>query len=186
MEWSIAPTDCLLGKHEIVRTDSVDRMSEALFKVYKGRLVSANSDGDGFFGLTNRVQFKHIGLVFCAFDFDVTIDFSEGEIVRQQICLSGGGKTFAEGKSVPLSEEAACVIQSGTKFRTQFGAGYRHLLLCVDPKALRRKLEAFVGTNLPSPIAFRPAQTFLTPQAKMLRRSALFSPAKSNSRKRVL
>jgi AraC-like DNA-binding protein len=46
--------------------------------------------------------------------------------------------------------------------------------LRIDPEGLRRKLEAFVGTYLPNPIEFRPAQTFLSPQAQMLKRSALF------------
>jgi AraC-like DNA-binding protein len=174
VESSKASTDNLLANHEIIRTDKLERMSDALLEVYKGRLTSANCGGQGFFGLTNRVQFEHISLAYCAFDSDVVVDFSEGPSFRQQICLSGGGKTVVQGKRAALSDETSCVIQSGAKFTTHFGAGYRHLLLCVDPTALRRKLEAFVGADLPSPIAFHPAQTLITPQAKMLKRSALF------------
>lgn len=169
-----APSDVLLAKHEIVRTDNLERMSDALLEAYNGRIVSPVCGAEPFFGQSNRVQFEHISFSYCAFGAPVEIDFSEGPWFRQQICLSGRGKTIVRRKSVPLSDQATCVIPSGTSFSTHFGAGYSHLLLCVDPTALRRKLEAFVGTDLPHPIEFRSAQTLLTPQARMLKRSALF------------
>lgn len=174
MESCVAPDGGLLANHEIVRTNSVERMSDALRKAYGGRLVSANCDDREFFGLTNRVQLEHISLAYCAFDVDVEIAFSERALICQQICLGGGGKTVTQGKSVPLSDESSCVISSGATVSTHFRAGYRHLLLAIDPMTLQRKLEAFVGADLPRPIDFDSAQTLVTPRARMLKRAALF------------
>ena len=169
-----APGHGLLANHEIIRTDNLERMNETLLKTYKGRLVSANCDGQPFFAQANRVELEHIGFDYCAYDADVEIDFPDVPPIRQLICLNGKGETITRRKSFPLSGVATSLIPSGEKFTSRYSAGYRQLVLRVDPTALRRKLEAFVGTYLPHPIEFRPAQTFLTPQAEILRRSALF------------
>jgi AraC-like DNA-binding protein len=171
---SKALNDGLLARHEIIRTDEPERMAAALLDVYKGRLVSADRGGREFFGQANRVQFEHIGFDFCAYGADVEIEFPEAPSFRQQICLSGGGETVVQRKGAQLSEVATCVIRPGAKVITRFGAGYSQLVLRVDPAALRRKLEAFLGTDLPHPIEFRPTQRFDSPQLRLLRRSALF------------
>ena len=149
-------------------------MNETLLQVYKGRMVSASCGDQPFFGQAKRVQFEHIGLDYCAYGADVEIDFPEAPSLRQQFCLNGDGETIIQRRGVPLSDQATCVIPPDTKITTRFGAGYRQLVLRVDPTALRRKLEAFVGADLPDPVEFRPRQTFRTPQAEMLKRSALF------------
>jgi len=167
-------SDDLFAKHEIVRTDNPERMNEALLTAYKGRLVSVNCQGRPFFGQANRVQLEHIGFDYCAYDVDVEIDFLGSLPIRQMICLKGEGETITRRKRAPLSGVATSVIQSGEKCTSRYCAGYRQIVFRVDPTALRRKLEAFVGTSLPHPIEFHPAQTFLTPQAEMFKRSALF------------
>ena len=169
-----APNDGLFAKHEIVRTDSLERMNEALLTAYKGRIVSADCHGLPFFGQANRVQLEHIGFDYCAYDADVEIDFPDALPIRQLICLKGGGETISRRRRTPLSSVATSLIQSGEKFTSRYSAGYRQIVFRVDPTALRCKLEAFVGTTLPRPIEFRPAQTLLTPQAEMFKRSALF------------
>jgi AraC-like DNA-binding protein len=174
MESSHASGDGLLGKHEIIRTDSIERMNEALLQVYKGRLVSANRGQRPFFGQAKRVQFEQIGLDYCAYGADVEIDFPEAPSLRQQFCLSGDGETIIQRRRVPLSDQATCLIPPETKITTRFGAGYRQLVLRVDPTALHRKLEALVGIDLPAPIEFRQRQAIRTPQADMLKRSAHF------------
>jgi AraC-like DNA-binding protein len=169
-----ARNDGLLAKHEIIRTDKSERMADALLEVYKGRLVSVDCSGQPFFGQANRAQFEHIGFDYCVYGADVEIEFPEAPSFRQQICLSGGGETIMQRKSAALSDAATCVIRPETKVTTRFGAGYSQLVMRVDPAALRRKLEAFLGTHLPNPIEFRPAQRFVTPQLQLLKRSALF------------
>lgn len=174
MQSSKAPNDGLLARHEIIRTDNAERMADKLLEVYKGRLVSATCGERPFFGQANRVQFEHIGFDYCVYDADVEIDFPEAPSFRQQICLSGHGETITQRKGAPLSDVATCVIRPEAKVTTRFGAGYSQLVLRVDPAALRRKLEAFLGTHLPHPIEFRSAQRFDTPQLQLLKRSALF------------
>ncbi len=174
MPSSKAPSDDLLAKHQIIRTNKLERMSDTLLEVYKARMVSANCGAKPFFGQANRVHFEHIGFDYCVYDADVEIEFPEAPSFRQQICLSGGGETIIQRKGAPLSDVATCVIGPGTKITTRFGAGYSQLVLRVDPAALRRKLEAFVGTDLPNPIEFRSAQAFVSPQLQILKRSALF------------
>ena len=174
MESSKALSGGLLAKHEIIRTDKIERMNDMLLQVYKGRIVSADCGGQPFFGHARRVQFEHIGFDYCAYDADVEIDFPEAPSLRQQICLNGAGETIIQRRSVPLSDQATCVIPPETKITTHLGAGYRQLVLRVDPAALRRKLEALVGANLPNPIEFCSRQTFRSPQAEMSKRSALF------------
>jgi AraC-like DNA-binding protein len=171
---STAPNDGLFAKHEIVRTDSLERMNEALLTAYKGRIVSADCQERPFFGQANRVQLEHIGFDYCAYDADVEIDFPDALPIRQLICLKGVGETISRRKRTQLSSVATSLIQSGDKFTSRYFAGYRQIVFRVDPTALRRKLEAFVGTTLPRPIEFLPAQTLLTPQAEMFKRSALF------------
>jgi AraC-like DNA-binding protein len=169
-----APDDHLLARHDVIRTDKIERMSETLHDVYKGRLVSARSSGRPFFGQAKRAQFDHIGLDYCAYSAEVEIDFPDAPSLRQQICLNGEGETIIGREGVSLSGETSCVIPAGTKITTRFGAGYRQLVLRVDPTALRRKLEALVGTELPNAIVFRPVQTLRTPQLAMLKRAAVF------------
>ena len=151
---SHAPNDGLLAKHEIIRTDEPERMAETLLEVYKGRLVSVDCRAQPFFGQANRVQFEHIGFDYCVYGADVEIEFPEAPSFRQQICLSGGGETITQRKAAPLSDVATCVIRPGAKVATRFGAGYSQLVLRVDPAALRRQLEAFLGTHLPTPSSF--------------------------------
>jgi AraC-like DNA-binding protein len=179
MSSSKALDEGLLAKHEIIRTDKLDRMSETLLQVYNGRIISAARGSQPFYGRANRVQFEHIGFDYCAYGADIEIDFPETPSLRQQICLNGCGETITPLGGVPLSEQAMCVIPPEMKITTRFGAGYRQLVLRVDPAALRRKLEAFVGADLPNPIEFRPAQSFLSPQAQLLKRSALFFAAET-------
>jgi len=171
---SNALSDGLLAKHEVIRTDKIERFSEALLKTCRGRVVSVNCDDRPFFGQMNRVKFERVSLGYCALDADFKIEFPEAPWYRYQICLSGGGEMIIGRKAVPLSDVAACVAPPGTNITNRFGAGYRHLLLLVDPTALQRKLEAFVGTSLPGPIEFQPAQPLVAPRSEMLRRSALF------------
>jgi AraC-like DNA-binding protein len=171
---STAPNDGLFAKHEIVRTDSLERMNEALLTACKGRIVSADCRERPFFGQANRVQLEHIGFDYCAYDAEVEIDFPGVLPIRQLICLKSKGETIMRRKSAPLSDVATCVIQSGESLTGRYGAGYRQIVFRVDPTALRCKLEAFVGTTLPRPIEFHPAQTLLTPQAEMFKRSAFF------------
>ena len=174
----IFPDDGLLAKHEIVRTDNIERMGETLHQVYKGRLVSVEGGDRQFLGQARRVQFERIGFDYCAYDAAVEIDFPEASSLRQQICLAADGETVMDGRrSIRLSGEATSVISEGSKIRTRFGAGYRQLVLRVDPTALRRKFEAFVGAELPGRIEFRSTQTLHNPQLAMLKRMALFFAA---------
>jgi len=166
--------DGLLANHEVIRTEKVERMSATLYDVYKGRIVSVDTCKQPFFGQARRVQFEHIGLDYCAYDAEVEIDFPNAPSLRQQFCLDGAGETLLRRAAVPLSGRSTCVIPSGAAITTRFGAGYRQLVLRVDPAALLRRLESFVGANLPGPIEFRSAQTFHSPQLATLKRSALF------------
>jgi len=178
---SQAPSDNFLANREIIRTDKLERMNDMLAEVYRGRIVSAKRGAAPFYGEAKRIQFKHIGFDYCAYGADVEVDFPEVAVVRQQICLGGGGETIVQRRRALLSEDAACVISPGRNVTTRFDAGYRQLVLRVDPAALRRKLEAFVGAELRQPIEFRLEQTFDNPQLQAMRRAALFFASEADA-----
>ena len=178
---STAPTDSLLAGHEIIRTDKLERMNDMLAGVYRGRIVSAKRGSNPFYGEAKRIQFEHIGFDYCAYGADVEVNFPEAAAVRQQICLGGGGETIVQRRRALLSEDAASVIAPGRAVTTRFDAGYRQLVLRVDAAALRRKLEALVGADLPQPIEFRLEQTFDNPQLQALRRAALFFASQADA-----
>jgi AraC-like DNA-binding protein len=149
-------------------------MRALLLDAYGPRRLSADAGAGQF-------QFEQVGFRYCAYDDDVEIEFPEVGSLRQQICLSGGGESIVERKSGALSRDETCVIPAGRKVATRFGAGYRQLILRVDPVSLHSKLEALAGTTLKNPIEFRLAQDFRTPQGQILQRMALFFASEAES-----
>ena len=164
----------LLRRHAIVRTESPERMREAMHKVFEADRLEVRGDADKFFGQGSRIRLRRMGLNYCSYGAEVRLGFPEMPGLRQLICLSGAGETVVDGRRIPLSVDSTCVIPVGSKLDARYGDGYRQIVFNVDPAAVERKLEALLGVSLGKPIEFEVATRFQSPQALALRRLILF------------
>jgi AraC-like DNA-binding protein len=97
----------------------------------------------------NHLQMTGIGLNYCAYASDVSLEFREASFVRQIFNIDGAGRYAADGRSGEIQQGSwTPVLPIGAPLRLDFGSGYRQLALRIEIDALKHNLGALIGQEV--------------------------------------
>jgi AraC-like DNA-binding protein len=168
--WSVAvPQSIPLGNHRLVRTNSLDRMREALGRVYAQIRYEPLHRSSTFDIELNNYQLPHAGISYVRYGATIRLAFPETNLFTQKFPLRGSGEVSVAGKPIILTPESSEVSSPGTTYASTFDADYEHLILRLDPRALTQKLVALTGSPLRAPLQVKPAQTLASAKTRALR-----------------
>jgi AraC-like DNA-binding protein len=138
----------LLSNFPLLKTNDPELARDRMAFLGLERLEVAR--GDGRFSVRcNHLQMSGIGLNYCAYASEVSLEFAQASFIRQIFNIDGTGR-YAAGQ---LSGEIARgswtpAIPTGTPLKLEFGCGYRQLALRIEIDALKRNLGALIGQEV--------------------------------------
>lgn len=128
---------------------------ERLFSVFGATgfdIVGSRSE----FGVrANHLQMTGLGLSYCEYASDVSLDFAEATFVRQIFNIQGSGRYTVDGLTGDIAPGSwTMVLPPGRPLRLDFTGRYRQLVLRVELDALRRHLGALIGQEVSRELVF--------------------------------
>lgn len=163
-----------LESYPVIDTGDPEQMRGALLGPFQARSFDLASSDEPFHGVGNLCQLAHVGLSYCRYEGGVRLGFHDDSAVRQQIGLSGTGRTRFRSVEASLAPGRSCLIPAGLDFATEFGHGYTQLVLRISTEALTRKLIALLGGAPSRPLEFFHRAGSDDPAARRLHRLAMF------------
>lgn len=143
----------LLGAYPVVRTDSRNRMKDALHSTYKVRSAEFDTSSGVFFGIANRVDLDGLSLHYCHYGADARIAFPGMEGFRQLLCLRGHGSLTVDGRRLGLDPRTTALLPPYKRFDAHYSADYAHLVLAFNPDRLVKYQEYMTGTDAARAVA---------------------------------
>ncbi|MDZ5647755.1 AraC family transcriptional regulator [Nitrospirillum sp. BR 11828] len=115
----------------------------------------------------NHCPLTESDLWFCAYDFPVTLRFSEGAYVRLQVPCTGNGVKTTANSTVALAPTMACI--SSADATIDFHQDFQQFAWRVPVTTLTRKLAALTGETITGPLRFNAALDLQSPQGRTLK-----------------
>jgi AraC-like DNA-binding protein len=150
----------LLSSFPIIETTQPDEMEAALVRAFGIRAFDVREGSAGFYARTNKILLQSVRLTNTYYGPAVRIKYPEMPFVRQQICLSGAGRTTMRGTGISLSPQASCTISAGVETAADLSCDFEILLLRFDLHALTQKLVALLGVEPKRALQFDAAADF--------------------------
>ena len=143
------PTRSTLSNYPVLHSRDPEFVRDRLFTVFGATRFDLGADRDGFAARVNHLQIGGLGLSYCEYATEVSLEFGAASFVRQLFNISGTGRYEAGGHSgeiTPGSCSAVLPAQVPVKLHVQ--PGYRQLVLRIEFDALLRNLTALLGRHV--------------------------------------
>ncbi|MEE3627181.1 AraC family transcriptional regulator [Nitrospirillum sp. BR 11752] len=115
----------------------------------------------------NHCPLAESDLWFCAYDFPVTLRFSEGAYLRLQVPWTGHGVTRTANADVALAPAMACI--SSADATIDFHQDFQQFAWRVPVVTLTRKLASLAGEAITGPLRFDAPLDLQSPEGQTLK-----------------
>lgn len=123
----------------------------------------------------NHLQMTGVGLNYCAYAAEVSLEFREASFVQQIFNIDGVGQYRTDGRSGEILHGSwTPVLPTGAPLKLEFGSAYRQLALRIEIDALKRNLAALIGQEVDG-LAFDAAETHPPAMSSLRRRIFQFA-----------
>jgi AraC-like DNA-binding protein len=122
----------------------------------------------------NHMPLQTISLHYGTYAAAIGATFGDVNFFIQGIPLLGDGEQVTNRETAAVHQDRGGVLSPGDRIRLKFAAGFEHLSLIFDPKAVTSKLGALTGGSLNEPLRFQAETDFCQPAAGHLRRLVKF------------
>ena len=143
------PTRSTLSNYPVLHSRDPEFVRDRLSAGFGGTRLEPGADRDRFAARVNHLQIGGLGLSYCEYATDVSLEFGEASFVRQLFNISGSGRYEAGGCSgeiTPGSRSSILPTQAPVKLDVQ--PGYRQLVLRIEFDALLRNLAVLLGQDV--------------------------------------
>jgi AraC-like DNA-binding protein len=148
MPWRMPSRPALLSNFPLLKTSDPELARERFAFLGLERLEVPRSENR--FGVrVNHLQMTGIGLSYCAFSSDVSLEFRQASFIRQIFNIDGTGRYATGGHSGEISRGSwTSVISGGAPLKLDFESGYRQLVLRIELNALKSNMSALIGEEV--------------------------------------
>lgn len=165
----------------LVRTRDVDVLRAGLSQLFSDLKFDIRSRQGPINGEVNYRPLRSIGLQYGTYGAAIQASFGDVNFFVQGITLSGHGEQKTNHSVNSVDRARGGVFSPGDQIELKFDAGFEHLALIADPKAVTTKLSALIGAPLKDPLRFSGETDFGQPPANSLRRLVRFLADELNS-----
>ncbi|MGP8120350.1 MAG: helix-turn-helix domain-containing protein [Xanthobacteraceae bacterium] len=171
---------------EVMHTHDVEAARHAVLDKFGASGFELTDRAGGFQARSNFASLGDVALCFCEYTAGVRLKFPEAGFVRQQICLSGSGRTTAGPVRADIdAENWSSVIPSGVPVDFDYSADFRQVIIWIDEGRLDRAFSALwgkprsgalltwqTGTSAPATLAMRRAIEFVIRELELAGRGS--------------
>lgn len=158
-----------LDNHPLVRTQSVDELSECLAKIYAEPKVALAPGTKIFSASVNYIGLQHVSLSYAAFSPAMQMEFPAVDQFLQLIPTRGKAEISSGSNTAILKPGDCALVSPDTGYRASYPADRGLLLLSIDARALTAKLTAMAGIDVNKPLRMELQQDSTQPVARALR-----------------
>lgn len=145
----------LLSSFPVMRTTDTEFARDRLFKVFGASDFDVLGGSNEFSVRANHLQMTGLGLSYCDYGSDVSLDFGEVSYVRQIFNVEGSGRYTIGGRSSDIAPGAwTMVLPAEEALKLEFSGRYRQLVLRIETAALLRYLGALIGRETSRKLVF--------------------------------
>ena len=144
-----------LSRYPVMRTRDPAFARERLFSVFGATGFDIGGSRSEFGVRANHLQITGLGLSYCEYASDVSLDFAEATFVRQIFNIQGLGQYTVDGLTADIAPGSwTMVLPPGEPLRLDFKGRYRQLVLRIEFDALHRHLGALIGQEVSRKLVF--------------------------------
>lgn len=163
-----------LDNYPTIRTNSVDKLREAVSSIYGDHSFDVRRGVGNFYARANHCSLGNVGLSYASYSAGCRSRFPQFDAFTQQFGVSGVMAATIDGSRVEVTSETSSVISPGSDLTLEYGSDFEQLILRIDRASLMQKLAAITGVTPAGALAFDPAQDFKAEAAASLRRIFLY------------
>lgn len=152
----------------------MDELAGELGRLFGEAIVGSAGRYSGFHCQITYIALGEVGIVHGKYASDLKIQFPDfNAFAGSPAPLTGAGTHRIRGKEVTVSSDVGVVLSPGAT-ALHFGAGFEHISLVVQARALVGKLAAIIGDLRLGPLEFNPVANLHRPQSLQLSRLLQF------------
>ncbi len=143
------PSRSTLSNYPVLQSRDPEFVRDRLFTHFGATRFELPANQDRFAARANHLQIGGLGLSYCDYASDVSLEFAEASFVRQLFNISGKGQYEAGGFSGQITPGAwSQILPAQAPVKLDVQSGYRQLVLRIELEALLRNLSALLGQNV--------------------------------------
>jgi AraC-like DNA-binding protein len=128
---------------------------DRLFSVFGATGFDIGDRRNEFAVGANHLQMTGLGLSYCDYASDVSLDFGEATYIRQIFNIEGTGQHTVDGRTGDIAPGSwTMVLPPEQPVRLDFKGPYRQLVLRIETDSLLRHLGALIGQEIPRKLVF--------------------------------
>lgn len=145
----------LLSRYPVMRSNDPAFARDRLFGVFGATGFDIGGSRSEFGVRANHLQMTGLGLSYCDYASDVSLDFGEATFIRQIFNIQGSGRHTVDGRTGDIAPGSwTMVLPPGKPVRLEFKGHYRQLVLRIEIDALLRHLGALIGQEISRNLVF--------------------------------
>lgn len=143
------PSRSTLSNYPVLQSRDPELVRDRLSADFGATRLEPGADRDGFAARINHLQLGGLGLSYCEYATDVSLEFGEASFVRQIFNISGSGQYEAGGHSGDITPGSwSSILPAQAPLKLDLKRGYRQLVLRIEFDALLRNLSALLGQDV--------------------------------------
>lgn len=144
----------LLSRYPVMRTNDPAFARDRLFSVFGATGFCIRGDREQFAVRANHLQMTGLGLSYCDYAGDVSLDFGETTFIRQIFNIQGSGQHTIDGQTGGIAPGSWTMVLPPGPLRLDLDGRYRQLELRIEFDALLRHLGALIGQEVSRNLVF--------------------------------
>lgn len=138
-----------LSNFPVLHSRNPELVRDRLFADFGATRFDVPAGPDTFAARVNHLQIGGLGLSYCDYAGDVSIEFGEASFVRQIFNISGTGRYEAGGPQGEITPGSwSSILPAQTPVKLDLQPGYRQFVLRIEFDDLRRNLSALLGQDV--------------------------------------
>jgi hypothetical protein len=143
------PFRSTLSNYPVLHSRDSKFVRDRLSADFGATRLDLGADLNGFAARVNHLQIGGLGLSYCQYATEVSLEFGEASFVRQIFNISGSGRYEAGGYSGQITPgSSSSILPAQAPVKLDFRPGYRQLVLRIEEDALLRNLSALLGQDV--------------------------------------
>ena len=145
----------LLSRYPVMRSNDPAFARDRLFSVFGATGFDIGGDRNEFGVRANHLQMTGLGLSYCDYASEVSLDFGEAAFFRQIFNIQGSGRYTLDGQASDIAPGSwTMVLPPARPLKLEFKGHYRQLVLRIETDALHRHLGALIGQEVSRNLVF--------------------------------
>ena len=156
-----------LSNYPVLRSRDPDFARDRLATVFGATRFDIPAGAKTFEVHANHAQIGGLGLSYCDYACDASLEFGEASFVRQLFNISGSGRYEAGDASGEIAPGSwSSILPAHAPLKLDLKAGYRQFVVRIEIGTLSRYLGALLGQEIHGTLGFQgtsypPAMTSL-------------------------